>query len=280
MKRPEAAVDRVDQNKLLERFRTSVTELGTQAEVEIPNPREIEPTPKLDKRFANTALRAANELERTDYRRSHMLLIGRMPAFMEATRLFSTGGTDLERQRLSAMSSIQQSKLAIRSLANNIPNMSRGTFRRMTLESAFLFTSDQDILQDTIRESDNHMWSIMHKLGVEGTLASIGLLPDDESEARKNHPGVVVGPGTARIKPLAESTNGDERILDIWSNDSQAISSIRKRGGLSRIPRNEVTFATNWSAADFSPDRPMRVKDTSVIALQERLADALDAKAA
>jgi hypothetical protein len=273
---PDAVVDRVYQAKLIEKFRETRDELGERAEIIVPNPLEGEPpATKLDGRFANVALRAANDLERTDYRRSHMLLIARMPAFLEATRVLQSNSNNT----LKAMSNIQQSKLAIRSIANNLPRMNRRTFRQIAYESAYMFESDTQLINQTVKDADENMWSIIHKLGIEAALARIGRSPIDENPARRNHPGVILSPGTKRIKQLGESQDGQEMVIDIWTTEERAERSARQRG-VSRIPRNEVVFGTNWTSADVVPDNPLRIADFAVEGVLERLEDAIDARAA
>lgn len=274
MKRPEAAVDRVYQNELLNRFRLTATQLGDIAGVHVPDPRDRPPAPKLDMRFANVAVSAAKDLERTNPRRSHMLIIGRMPAFMRATGIIdSHDPRTTKEQKHRALSDIQQAKLAVRSIANNFPRMSRQTFRQIAYESAYMFTDDDDTLRQTVDRSNDNMWSMMHMLGVEGTLASIGLLPEDEVSERRDHPGVVLPLGTARIKQLADSPvdDGEQLLVDVHTNDQKMVESLRNRGGKRRVPSNERVFSTNWNPTDFSKDMPLRVNYDSVVKVQERL---------
>lgn len=273
---PEAVVDRVYQAKLIERFRETRDELGERADVVVPNPLEGEPpATKLDQRFANIALKAANNLERTDYQRSHMLLIARMPAFLDATRVLHSNSNNT----LKAMSSVQQGKLAIRSMANNLPRMSRRTFRQIAYEAAYMFESDAPLINQTVKDADENMWSIIHKLGIEAALARIGRSPLDENPSRRNHPGVILSPGTMRIKQLGESQSGQEMVIDIWTSEERAERSSRQRGA-SRIPGNEVVFGTNWTSADVVADNPLRIADFAVEGVLERLEDAIDARAA
>lgn len=273
---PEAVVDRVYQTKLMERFRETRDELGERAGVIVPNPHEGEPpSDKLGRQFANIALKAANNLERTDHRRSHMLLIARMPAFLEATRVLHSNRNNI----LGAMSSVQQTKLAQRSIANNLPRMSRRTFRQMAYESAYMFESDAEVLDQTVKDADENMWSIIHKLGVEAALARIGRSPVDESPARRNHPGVILSPGTMRIKQLGESRDGQEMIIDVWTSEERAERSAYQRGS-SRIPGNEVVFGTNWTSTDVVKDKPLQIGNFAIEGVLERLEDAIDARVA
>ena len=273
---PDAVVDRVYQAKLIEKFRETRDELGERADVIVPNPLEGEPpAAKLNGQFANVALKAASELERTDYKRSHMLLIAKMPAFLEATRTLNANSNNT----LKAMSSIQQSKLAIRSIANNLPRMNRRTFRQIAYESAYMFESDTQLIRQSVKNADEHMWSIIHKLGIEAALARLGRSPVDENPSRQNHPGVILSPGTMRIKQLRESQHGQEMVIDIWTTEERAERSARQRGS-SRIPGNEVIFGTNWTSTDVMPENPLRIADYAVEGVLERLENAIDAKAA
>lgn len=278
MRKPEAAIDRVYQNELLDRFRLTATQLGDMAGAHVPDPRERPPTQKLDVRFANVALGAAKKLERTNPRRSHMLIIGRMPSFMRATGVIDSHDLrTTKEQKQRAMADIQQAKLAVRSIANNFPRMSRQTFRQIAYESAFMYTADEDVLRQTVNKSNDNMWSMMHMLGVEGALASIGLLPEDEATERTDHPGVVLPLGTARIKQLADSPadDGSQLLLDVHTSRQKMAESLRSRGGTGRMPGNERVFPTDWMPIDFEPDMPLRVKDASIKAIQDRLEDTL-----
>lgn len=270
MKNPERVLDQIQQRRHIQEFVDVCSQVGSELGVEMPVYKDMD-TPRLTKKIGTTLLATTNKLDHlTAADQAQIRIIGTMPALIEAVTPYKFDETKRKRDRAGMMSDIQQSKLAIRSFADTMPRMGRGTVKHVLRRAAFLYVTDESVLDKIEDETGDYLWEMMNSLGVEGALSAMDRAPIDN---------LVVSPGTERIKQVGMDRKGSRVVLDTWALREAAEDSMRKRDR-TRVPKNEAAFYTGWKAAHFKPDMPLRPTDAATDSIMGRLEETLDRLAA